>query len=473
MSDIQRKMIVVLGSGRCGTSLLMQVLMALGMKVSQNLIPPKAHNPVGPMEDVDIARVYDEIILPGIHSSRVLPVSEEQLESESIAAGASFLKKIVEKNLSATTGLWGFKDPFTNCVLPVWFRIFQDIGVTPIFLVSVRNPAQAVVSRRKYFGAEGSVGELAWLTHLTEALYHTAADCYIVHYEDWFVRGPEIARDLLGFTGLDRVFSGNLSDALSGVIKYSLNRAAQEDYCVQNQYVTRLYDILTHCRGSDFDREALLAVVKQCREAMNGFQGWYMEAQNAIARRIQYFEKLKDVREVRDKLRVQCNNQKIQIETIQINLLLTKIDHFIEKIETTYHMIKRSPQWRIGSFIVRVVERVLFRKKGPLVTEHLDRLFAAYAQNRDTEVLSRKRLRRSANQLRQIKKDFDALFASARWKLGAFFMSPRLFLGNHFSAQQRHVALMFEMLAHEMEKESRGIDPRLSTEIFPGSDIAE
>ncbi|HDQ40517.1 MAG TPA: hypothetical protein ENN39_05740 [Desulfonatronum sp.] len=133
---------------------------------------------------------------------------------------------------------------------------------------------------------------MAYLTRTTDALHHTAADCFIVHYEDWFTRPVEQAQGLLTYTGLDQFFSGNVEDALKDVIKPNLNRAVYEDYEVQNEYVLKLYDVLKDCRGADFDRQRLMAVVKECRKAMDGFKGWHMEARKAIGQLSQARDRL-------------------------------------------------------------------------------------------------------------------------------------------------------------------------------------
>jgi len=45
--------------------------------------------------------------------------------------------------------------------------------------------------------------ELFWLTRYTEALHNSGGNCFIIHHEDWFTgKGPDIAHQLLEFTGL-------------------------------------------------------------------------------------------------------------------------------------------------------------------------------------------------------------------------------------------------------------------------------
>jgi hypothetical protein len=288
-----KKIIVVLGAGRSGTSLMMQILKKLGLSLSQNIIPAKAHNTLGTMEDAELAKVYDDLLLQ-IGSTRFLPISLDRLSDDLKSHIQSKLINIMKNNMNASESIWGFKDPFTSYLLPLWYRIFNSTDTVPVFILVVRNPAQSILSRKKHFGTLESIGELAWLVNYTEALHHSAADCYIAHYEDWFIRGEEMAEELLEYTGLDPFFQGkNVAEALQGVVKENLNRSIYEDYEVQNEYLLKLYESLKQCRGKDFNRVKLMQTVKACRKAMHSFRGWYEHAQTLQSREGKLAEKAK------------------------------------------------------------------------------------------------------------------------------------------------------------------------------------
>ena len=273
-AEPNKKIIVVLGAGRCGTSIVMQVLEKLGLSMSQNLVLPRAHNLRGPMEDADIAKVYDDL-LQTAGSTRMMPLLLDRISDELKSQTRSRLKNIIVSNLQAANTIWGFKDPFTSSLLPLWFRIFNSTATIPVFILAVRNPAHSVISRKKHFGTLESIGELAWLVNYSEALHHTAADCYIVHYEDWFTRGEEMAGEILDYTGLNDFFGeGSVAGILESVINNEMNRSIYEDYEAQNEHVIRLYNALNNCRGRDFDRTGLMRAVKDCRSAMRDFLGW-------------------------------------------------------------------------------------------------------------------------------------------------------------------------------------------------------
>jgi len=277
--DVQRA-IVVLSSGRAGTSLLMQVLGALGMTLSEELIGGRYENPDGFFEDARIVELHREL-LSQLGASPVLPLPAKWLEAEATATIRNRLRAIVRAELARTPTIWGFKDPRTCAFLPLWLRILNGEKVDPVFILALRDPRAVVSSFARIYSTPPELAELIWLSRTCDALQHSAADCYVLHYEDWFSRGAELAGDLLAYTGLDRFFSGDVAQTLAPVLKPNLNRAVHEVQPLRNASVRRLYAALEQCRGAEFDRARLMEVVKECREAMSGFSGWYLEAQRS------------------------------------------------------------------------------------------------------------------------------------------------------------------------------------------------
>jgi hypothetical protein len=284
MEDQKTKQIViVLSPGRSGSSLLMKVLEVFGMSLSRNLIPSSESNPEGFFEDADIVEVHKEL-LEQLHTNPTLPMPDNWIESEITNQAMIKLYQILEDRLSVEDTIWGFKDPRTVSILPLWLKLLKDQNISPVFILAVRDPASVVNSLKLQVNRRGLLSENQWLVRTTEALYYTSGFCQIIHYEDWFTRPLEVASELMRYTGLDQSYSGDLQETLNQVIKPDLNRASQKEYTIQNSYVERLYDILKECRGSEFNRQQLMGVVNQCRKAIHGFKGWYLEAHKHIAK---------------------------------------------------------------------------------------------------------------------------------------------------------------------------------------------
>ncbi len=292
--DPKKRIVVVLGAGRTGTSLLMQILNKLGMTVSEVMTPPSEQNPVGAYEDSDVFNIQSEL-LSIIETNQLIPLPEHWLDHPGIKTHRNRLANHITDRIANSPTIWGVKDPRTALFLPLWQRIFNPQKIVPVYLLAVREPAATVSSLRKQYNQKESISELFWLHKNCAALNHTGNNCYIVHYEDWFTRPYELAESLLKYTGLDEFFTGDVDEVIKDAIKPNLNRSIYDDYQVQNQYVRKLYGVLKQSRGDEFDRIGLMEVVNMCRQAMDEFKGWYIEAHRHIGQQAAFRLKIQDL----------------------------------------------------------------------------------------------------------------------------------------------------------------------------------
>ena len=331
-SQKAKRVVIVLSAGRSGTSLLMRVLGCMGMKLSENMLPGSAGNPEGLYEDADIVDVHKKIF-KDLNSHPTIPMPPGWMEAETVNKAKSQLEKILEDRLTGNSAIWGFKDPRTATLLPLWNRILNVPGTVPVFILAVRDPSTVANSLRRQIDRAEAVTELQWLQRTTEAIYHTAADCFIVHYEDWFKRPIEMAHELLLYTGLNNYYTCDIDVAIKEVIKPNLNRAVYEDYQAKNEYVRKLYDVLKECRGSDFDRATLMPVVKECCKAMEGFKGWYQEAQKYISQNQSLREKLRGKDDKIEKLKKSQENNEVLKNKIE--KLEGQVQSYKEELESS------------------------------------------------------------------------------------------------------------------------------------------
>ena len=257
-----RPVVVVLGSGRSGTSLLMQVLAALGMRVSEEMIEARRDNPRGFYEDAPIVRIQADL-LRALGAWPFHPLPADWLEAPCTRSAAADLATVLGQRL-AGEGLWGFKDPRTATFLPLWRQVFAAMNVTPRFVLALREPGSVIRSFMTAYQADAATAEAVWLARTRDALWHTGAACHIVHYEDWFSRGEAVARRRARFTGLDPARAGALP---SGLLRPELDRAGGAGTALSSPPARALEAALAACRGDDFDRSRLLAVVAACRPA--------------------------------------------------------------------------------------------------------------------------------------------------------------------------------------------------------------
>ena len=324
----QKRVIVVLGAGRTGTSLLAKILASLGMDISDSLRPAAEHNPDGIFEDDAIVKMHVDL-LSKLGNHAYLPLEQEILKEQGVNRYISQLREIVLDNIGSAIKIWGFKDPRTPSLLPLWMRVFNTGKITPTYILSVRDPRSAVESMHKQYGDSYQIGELVWLYRNCEALYHTGANCFLVHYEDWFTdQAPDIAKQLLRYTDLDEYWDNkkNITETITDIVKPNLNRAIYNDYNIENRYVMKLYDQLSQCKGDQFDRQALMDVVMECRKAMNEFSGWAVEAQRFFKQKNMISKKeIQTQKEIQIKLR-ECIDLRDEYENSRIRLSVQSKD---------------------------------------------------------------------------------------------------------------------------------------------------
>jgi hypothetical protein len=183
--------VVILGMDRTGTSLCTNILGALGMRLSPRLLPATNSNPRGYFEDEDILLVHERILgelarswdaLAAIH-----PFPTLWWQSAKMSPLRDALVDIVRGRTAEGPDVWGFKDPRTVALLPIWNGVFQICSVRPIYVLCVRHPAAVARSLTARDGLSVLLSELLWFEK-------TLAGCIaiqdnphcLIHYEEWF-----------------------------------------------------------------------------------------------------------------------------------------------------------------------------------------------------------------------------------------------------------------------------------------------
>lgn len=253
-----RPVIVILGSGRSGTSLLMQMLGAMGMGLSEDMIEARRDNPQGFFEDAAIVRIQADL-LRALGAWPYHPLPADWLARPQTAAAEEHLRGVLREHL-ARPGIWGFKDPRTASFLPLWQRLFAQAAVTPKCILALREPGSIIRSFMQAYGTPAETAEQVWLRRTCDALRHTGGACHIVHYEDWFNRPAEVAKGLARYTGLAQLGD----EALRTLIKPGLDRASRAHYAMGDADARALRALLDTCRGDACTPQTLLAAVAAC-----------------------------------------------------------------------------------------------------------------------------------------------------------------------------------------------------------------
>ncbi|HEY0181632.1 MAG TPA: hypothetical protein VGC09_02390 [Rhodopila sp.] len=194
----RRPIAIVLGMHRSGTSLCAHILSMLGLDMADGIYR-KVDAPKGHWERQEIVNAHDRI-LQLLDRDYYSP-----LHAHAFAPGwwAEPAVRAIRNELTAwlrhrigESPRFGFKDPRTCRMMPMWREIFADLGLEPRYVVCVRDPRQVgrSIANRDQFAYDDS--EYRWMVYTAHAVaaIGTAPVC-IVPYEAWFDDpGPILAQ---------------------------------------------------------------------------------------------------------------------------------------------------------------------------------------------------------------------------------------------------------------------------------------
>jgi GT2 family glycosyltransferase/tetratricopeptide (TPR) repeat protein len=184
----RRQIVLVLGMHRSGTSLCAHVLSALGVDMADE-IDPHASNAKGHWERREIVRFHDRI-LDDFNRGFYTPYHDLSLPVAWWAdPRVSEVRREIVSFLTARVGEvpFGFKDPRTVRLLPMWHQIFAELDLEPRIIFCLRNPGQVARSLHERDGFDDDTGELRWFGYVVDFFrYAKNCDICVVEYESWF-----------------------------------------------------------------------------------------------------------------------------------------------------------------------------------------------------------------------------------------------------------------------------------------------
>jgi len=272
-SAVQRRPIVlVLGMHRSGTSLCSHILSALGVDMADNIAGPgnvsvTPDNPQGHWERWEIVEFHDRILglfnrayLGRFHDFG-LPVAwwadsrVVQIRREIVA----FLRQRMGD------GYFGFKDPRTVRLMPVWHQILSELKLVPKLVLCLRNPAQIARSLNAREGLEREIGEYRWLVHMVDFFRYTSNfDFCTVEYEEWFNNPSANIEKLQKFLDLSwQQSEADLALVLSGIIDPGARHDDSDHREAGQPLVRTLYKLASRAGQDGEARDQITYIVSQ------------------------------------------------------------------------------------------------------------------------------------------------------------------------------------------------------------------
>jgi len=227
----RRRVVVVLGMHRGGTSLMARGLQALGVELGGGLMPADAGNPTGYWENAAIVRFNDRLLgLQGVtwDAACVLPR----------AAFNPAQRNQARELLQAEFGelaLCGFKDPRSSRLLGFWRPVFGDLGLDDSYVLVVRHPGEVLASLRARRDIGAAHGLLLCALHYLDALEGSAGrPCSLVDYDDLLAAPAAALRRIAGELALPldaaalEAIEGYSRDFVDAGLRHHRRRAAGE-----------------------------------------------------------------------------------------------------------------------------------------------------------------------------------------------------------------------------------------------------
>ena len=187
-----KKLIVVLGVHRSGTSAITRGLQVMGVELGERLMPPmEGVNPKGFWEDIDINALNIEMLTTiGSDWYHLAPLEKSQVERLNNQGYHLRALELLRQKTIATT-IFGFKDPRLAKLLPFWKEVFGHCQFEVNYVLALRHPRSVLKSLAKRDGIEAEQGYLLWLGHVIESLNGSEGCRRVLVDYDRLMQSPE------------------------------------------------------------------------------------------------------------------------------------------------------------------------------------------------------------------------------------------------------------------------------------------
>jgi hypothetical protein len=318
----RRPIVMVLGMHRSGTSLCSHVLSALGLDMTDRvpgpgLESPGEDNPLGHWERWEIVEFHDRILrffnreFYNQAHDFALPVAwwaqpeVAQVRREIIA--------FLERRMGS--GYFGFKDPRTVRLMPMWHQIISELKLAPKIVFCLRNPAQVARSLNGRDGFNLDIGEYRWFSYTVDFFRYTkSAEICTIEYEAWFNDPTPNLAKLRNFLDLpeDRT-ELDLDLAVAHIVRHELRHDDPRISEARQPLIRSMYKLACradHDPAAREDAQTLSAQFLTFQQLQGAFQRDFEQAAAGAA-------KLSLLEQEAAALRASLQERDAQIETVR------------------------------------------------------------------------------------------------------------------------------------------------------------
>ena len=164
-----RRVILILGMHRSGTSMLAHILNLLGAGIARSVLQPDQWNEGGYWESRSLNIALDEF-LHALGSSwfDLSAVPADAHRRERMRPYFEAIRSVVDEETRGYR-LSVIKDPRNCRLVPLWRDIIADIGAEPLAIIHFREPLAVADSLARRNGFSTARSCLLWLRHVVDA----------------------------------------------------------------------------------------------------------------------------------------------------------------------------------------------------------------------------------------------------------------------------------------------------------------
>ena len=237
---MSKKVILVLGMHRSGTSLLTRILSLLGAKPPRNLLPPTSENPGGYWESESVMKFNNELLsVSGNSWKTYFPIREFRFD-ELYSGRFHHLATDILHQEFGESGLIVLKCPRICRLVPFWEAVLRNAGYDIATVMIIRDPEDvfrslAARSARPEFRpaaiTQPEHSALLRLRYVLDAEYHSRKhNRATIGYTDIVSDWNKIAERLLESTGWDIPYiSGDIKNQIDGLFAPEMRRQRSQD----------------------------------------------------------------------------------------------------------------------------------------------------------------------------------------------------------------------------------------------------
>ena len=278
----KRRVIIVTGMHRSGTSALTKVLSLFGYDLPPRLLQFNAMdrretNVTGFWESIDVRAINDRFFERlGLRWHSVAPMPKDAFISEAAAEARESIVSYLTANVKAGSSLL-VKDPRISRMAPIWTEALAASEIAPKVVISLRNPIEVARSLNQRNGMRPKYAWILWLRHYLEAEAATRQlPRVIVSYEnlmnDWRAACMVALRTLDPKT---EAFSDDMTNAVTSFLRpTSLTDKELQDQSAP-EWVEEVYQLLLACSEANaldtLRMDSIASKVLQADEALGVF----------------------------------------------------------------------------------------------------------------------------------------------------------------------------------------------------------